>query len=88
MLLHLPTRLLLYWGVTRDSALWLWSRIVALSYFTITTGFIDLDALVGKRWSHVISGAMALVLFASGKWDNSPLPSAKSHALPLPVNPA
>jgi hypothetical protein len=71
---------LIRFGLTRDSKLWLWSRITAVLAL-VASGAIDITGIgselgltispVAARWVALVSTA---VLWLSGKYDTSPLP--------------
>ena len=61
-------------GLTRDSLIWFWSRLVAGSLL-IASGLIPLDQYVGK-WAKAIQVSAVVILWLAGKYDTSPLPGA------------
>lgn len=68
------TNILLSLGFTRDSATWLWSRIVTLALI-VSTGLIDFTQYgLTEREIHLVTAAAAAVLWLAGKYDSSPLP--------------
>ena len=69
------TSVLISLGITRDSLLWFWSRLVAGSLL-VASGLIPLEDYVGS-WSRTIQVSAVIVLWLSGKYDSSPLPGKK-----------
>jgi hypothetical protein len=77
---HFLTRIFLSLGLTRDSMVWFWGKIVAISAL-IASGMLDLNywlSYVGLhptvyeiRWVQVIS---VIILYFSGQYSNSLLP--------------
>ena len=70
------TRWLISLGFTRDSAIWLWSRLSAGALLVIS-GLVPLDGYVSPKWQKVIIVGAAIVLWLGGKFDSSPLPGKK-----------
>lgn len=60
-------------GLTRDSLLWFWSRLVAGSLL-VAAGVVPLEEHIGPKWAKVAQLAAVLVLWLAGKYDSSPLP--------------
>lgn len=63
-------------GVTRDSALFLWSRIVSLAVL-IATGVLPLDQIglpLTDAQKHTVMVVAGLIAYLSGKLATSPLP--------------
>jgi hypothetical protein len=76
------TTLFLKLGLTRDSRLWLWSRVLAVATL-VATGTVqisDLGDYVGLNisdiWANRIAVAAVAVLWLAGKYDTSALPGA------------
>lgn len=70
-------------GLTRDSGVWLWARIVAVAAI-VAAGGVDIvnvgDWLgfhVTDVWAHRVTAICVAVLWISGKYDSSPLPGGK-----------
>lgn len=74
------TQLLLNLGISRDSLMWFWGRLSA-GALLIVSGMVPLDNYVGPNWHKVITVGATLVLWLSGKYDSSPLPSAQTVAV-------
>lgn len=72
------TNTLLTLGVTRDSLLWFWGRLVS-GALLISMGLIPLDQYVSPDWQKAITVGAAIVLWLSGKYDSSPLPGNKKE---------
>lgn len=63
-------------GLTRDSAVWFWSRLTSGALLVIS-GLVPLDAYVSpgqQKWLRIVA---ALVLWLAGRYDASPLPGDK-----------
>lgn len=67
---------LIDWGLTRDSLVWFWGRIVSGSLL-IASGVLPLDKYLSPTWQHIIQVTAVIVLWFSGKYDSSPLPGKK-----------
>lgn len=63
-------------GLTRDSLLWFWSRLVS-GALLIVSGLVPLDAYVTPTQHKILTVSAAVVLWLGGKYDSSPLPGAK-----------
>ena len=79
------TNWLITLGLTRDSMVWLWSRLAAVAAL-IASGALDIGGVstylglhlppTGQHW---VTAVCVIVLWLSGKMDSSPLPGkAKS----------
>lgn len=72
------TNTLLALGLTRDSWLWFWSRLVSGAGIIAAAGpFGMLDPYFGPDTQKWIIFACVIVLWLAGKYDTSPLPAAK-----------
>jgi len=73
------TNTLLALGVTRDSFIWFWSRLVAGATLVLTAGPLGyLDPYFSDDTQKWIVLGCAIVLWLAGKYDTSPLPGASS----------
>ena len=70
------TNLLLSLGLTRDSLVWFWSRLVT-GALLIGSGLVPLTNYVGPGTAKALTVTAVLILWLSGKYDSSPLPGAK-----------
>lgn len=77
------SNLLISYGLTRDSALWFWSRVAALAAI-VASGAVDVTGLgnwlgihMSETASHWVTASSVIVLWFSGKYDKSPLPGGK-----------
>lgn len=77
------TNLLMSLGLTRDSGVWFWGRVVAIAAL-VSSGAIDLPWIgdylgvhISETAIHWITAICVVVLWFSGKFDASPLPGAK-----------
>jgi hypothetical protein len=68
------TQWLVSLGLTRDSLLWFWGRLVSGAVL-IFSGLVPLDGYLSPNSQRVLRVMAAVVLWFSGKWDTSPLPS-------------
>lgn len=69
------TSTLLSLGLTRDSKLWVWGRVVSGATLLISllpAGM--LDDYLSPSWKKWVTAVAVLVLWLSGKYDTSPLP--------------
>lgn len=64
-------------GLTRDSWVWFWSRLVGAALIVVAPGIIPLDQYVGEKWAKIIQIIAVLILWFAGKYDSSPLPGKK-----------
>lgn len=67
------TTLLLKYGVTRDSLLWVWSKLCAAAALVVA-GFVPLDRYMSDQHQHWAVAVAAIVLFLAGQYNSSPLP--------------
>lgn len=70
------TKYLIELGLTRDSLVWFWSRLVS-GALLIASGLVPLDGYVGTKGAKVVQVVAVLVLWLGGKYDSSPLPGKK-----------
>ena len=77
------THLLLSIGLTRDSAVLLWGKLLAVAAL-IASGTLDLcywSAYVGAPLStthvHIVQVAAVVVLYLAGQYSTSPLPAKR-----------
>lgn len=70
------TNLFLSFGLTRDSFVWFWGRLVSGSLLLLT-GLVPLDVYIGPGGQKALTVAAVVVLWLSGKFDASTLPGAK-----------
>jgi hypothetical protein len=74
------TNLFLSLGLTRDSLVWFWSRLVsgaAIVLSIVVSGSHILDPYVPPSAMKVLAILAVLVLWLAGKFDSSPLPGQK-----------
>jgi hypothetical protein len=65
-------------GVTRDSAVWFWGRLVSGATLVLGLGPMDLlDPYLSEPSQKWLTMLAVLVLWLSGKFDSSPLPAGK-----------
>lgn len=69
--------LLISMGITRDSWLWFWSKLVSGAGLLVT-GFVPLDNYFTPPEIKVITVICVVILFLSGQYSTSSLPGA-SH---------
>lgn len=69
------TKLLLSLGLTRDSLIWFWSRLVSGALILLAGGTPLLSPYLSSRWIRVVTVAAVVILWFAGKYDTSPLPS-------------
>lgn len=72
--------LLISLGLTRDSQIWNWSRVIAIAWLVVAPG-TDLIGIAGwlgiplsPVWAHRLVAAAIVVLWFSGNYDASKLP--------------
>jgi hypothetical protein len=70
------TNWLLSLGLTRDSAMWFWSRLTSFALLVLS-GAVDLSPYLSPAHVRSITFVCAIVLWFSGKYDSSPLPGRK-----------
>ena len=70
------TNTLISLGLTRDSWVWFWSRLVTGSLL-IASGLVPLGEYIGPKTAKALQIAAVLILWLSGKYDSSPLPGKK-----------
>ena len=63
-------------GLTRDSWVWFWSRLVTGSLL-IASGLVPLGDYIGPKTAKGVQIAAVMILWLSGKYDSSPLPGKK-----------
>jgi hypothetical protein len=72
-------------GLTRDSRVWLWSRITAIAAI-VASGAVDVVGL--SDWlgihltataAHWVTAVAVIVLWVGGKYDSSPLPGSSKE---------
>lgn len=68
--------LLIQFGITRDSLVLLWSRIVSVALI-VAGGTLPLDRYLSPAWVHGLMTAAFVVLVLSGHYGTSPLPGKK-----------
>jgi len=80
------TTLFLAMGLTRDSHLWLWSRLVAVAAL-LSTGVVEISQVgayigvdISEVWANRIGVAAVVVLWLAGKYDTSALPGKHEAA--------
>ena len=72
------TDLVLSLGLTRDSWLWFWGRLVSGATLILAAGPLDLlDAYVSDNWQKALTVLAVIVMWLAGKFDSSPLPAAR-----------
>lgn len=60
-------------GITRDSALWLWTKVVALAGLVVT-GTLDLSALgLNDKQRHAVTVACGVIAYVAGQMSTSAL---------------
>lgn len=59
-------------GLTRDSALWFWSRLTS-GALLILSGVVPLDKYLSEPNQRMATIACAIVLWLAGRYDSSPL---------------
>lgn len=74
------TNLLMALGLTRDSKVWLWSRVIAIAYLVAAPG-TDLIGIAGwvgiplsPVWAHRLVALAIVTLWFAGNYDASKLP--------------
>jgi cytochrome b subunit of formate dehydrogenase len=72
------TTLFLRLGLTRDDALWFWSRLTS-GALLIVSGLVPLDSYVGPTGHKALTVGAVIVLWLAGKYDASSLPGKKDH---------
>ena len=72
------TRWLISLGVTRDSALWFWSRLVSAAA-VLGTGLVNLSAYLSPGQIKATQVGAVIVLWLAGKYDSSQLPGEKKE---------
>lgn len=63
-------------GLTRDSAIWFWSKLINGAILTMS-GIIPLNQYVGDKGAHIVTIVCAVLLWFSGHYDSSSLPGKK-----------
>lgn len=63
-------------GLTRDSLVWFWSRLVT-GALLLASGVVPLDQYIGPRWEKALTVTCVIILWLAGKFDSSPLPGKK-----------
>ncbi len=78
--------------LTRDSAWWLWGKIVGGATLVVTTAadptfaLLDLSWLISPVHMHQLQAVAGLIALLSAKMANSPLPSkADAQKVTLPI---
>lgn len=67
-------------GITRDSALWLWAKVVALAGLVVSGAF-DLSALgLTDRQRHLVTVACGAIAYLAGQLSTSALQGADRAA--------
>ena len=70
------TNSLISLGLTRDSWIWFWSRLVTGSLL-IASGLVPLGDYIGPKTAKGLQMVAVIILWLSGKYDASPLPGAR-----------
>jgi hypothetical protein len=73
------TNLILQLGLTRDSLVWFWGRLVTASTILAAAGPFDLmDPYLSddaQKWVVLVA---VIILWLAGRYDSSPLPGRRS----------
>lgn len=71
-------------GLTRNSLIWFWGRVVSGALLVVAGGTSLLAPYLSAHETKAVTIAAVVILWFSGKYDSSPLPGASAGS----VNPA